>query len=92
MCLWRLVETLIHSTVHCFKPHAHTLHALLHQAASCQIINESVEGVMSMLDAPLAQNFPEFLEILVFLCPPEQKTSDKSKSGNSQTGYMFDPY
>lgn len=40
--------------------------------STCQPPNmsESVEGVMSMLDAPLAQNFPEFLEILVPLCHP----------------------
>lgn len=69
-------------------------HAACIAASSCQLsnINESVEGVMLMLDAPLAQNFPEFLEILVPLCHPKQKTSDKSKTGYSQTGYMVDPY
>lgn len=47
-------------------------HASYVAASSCQLPNmsEGVEGVMSMLDAPLAQNFPEFLESLVPLCHP----------------------
>lgn len=47
-------------------------HAAYIAASSCQLPNMSkgVEGVMLMLDAPLAQNFPEFLESLVPLCHP----------------------
>lgn len=47
-------------------------HAAYIAASSCQLPNmsEAVVGVMLMLDAPLAQNFPEFLESLVPLCHP----------------------
>lgn len=54
-------------------------HAACIAASSCQLPNmsESVEGVMLMLDAPLAQNFPEFLEILVPQCHPSKKNKIK---------------